>query len=38
MKLGLDGWREFWGRETFILRESQVESAFPESDVFAGLD
>ena len=38
MKLGLDGWREFWGRETFILRESMVESAIPESDVFAGLD
>jgi N-acetyl-1-D-myo-inositol-2-amino-2-deoxy-alpha-D-glucopyranoside deacetylase len=37
MKLGLDGWREFWNRETFILRESMVESAIPESDVFAGL-
>jgi N-acetyl-1-D-myo-inositol-2-amino-2-deoxy-alpha-D-glucopyranoside deacetylase len=21
IKFGLDGWREFWGRETFILRE-----------------
>jgi N-acetyl-1-D-myo-inositol-2-amino-2-deoxy-alpha-D-glucopyranoside deacetylase len=37
MKLGLDGWREFWNRETFILRESMVGSAIPESDVFAGL-
>jgi N-acetyl-1-D-myo-inositol-2-amino-2-deoxy-alpha-D-glucopyranoside deacetylase len=37
IKFGLDGWREFWGRETFILRESTVESALPESDVFAGL-
>ena len=37
MKLGLDGWREFWGRETFILRESTVETDKPESDVFAGL-
>jgi N-acetyl-1-D-myo-inositol-2-amino-2-deoxy-alpha-D-glucopyranoside deacetylase len=37
MKLGLDGWREFWGRETFILRESRVETTRPESDVFAGL-
>jgi N-acetyl-1-D-myo-inositol-2-amino-2-deoxy-alpha-D-glucopyranoside deacetylase len=37
MKLGLDGWREFWGRETFILRESSVETEKPESDVFAGL-
>ena len=38
MKLGLDGWREFWGRETFILRESTVETDKPESDVFAGLE
>jgi N-acetyl-1-D-myo-inositol-2-amino-2-deoxy-alpha-D-glucopyranoside deacetylase len=38
MKLGLDGWREFWGRETYVLRESMVETAIPESDVFAGLD
>jgi hypothetical protein len=38
MKLGLDGWREFWGRETFILRESSVKTDKPESDVFAGLD
>ena len=38
MKLGFDGWREFWGRETFVLRESMVETAKPESDVFAGLD
>src|SRR4029079_9964245 len=38
MKLGFDGWREFWGRETFVLRESMVEQEKPESDVFAGLD
>jgi len=38
MKLGFDGWREFWGRETYVLRESMVETAKPESDVFAGLD
>jgi len=38
MKLGFDGWREFWGRETFVLRESMVETEKPESDVFAGLD
>ena len=37
MKLGLDGWREFWARETFILRESRVESRLPESDLFDGL-
>ena len=38
MKLGFDGWSEFWGRETFVLRESMVETDKPESDVFAGLD
>jgi N-acetyl-1-D-myo-inositol-2-amino-2-deoxy-alpha-D-glucopyranoside deacetylase len=38
MKIGMDGWREFWGRETYVLRESMVETAIPESDVFAGLD
>jgi N-acetyl-1-D-myo-inositol-2-amino-2-deoxy-alpha-D-glucopyranoside deacetylase len=38
IKFGLDGWREFWGRETFILRESTVETTFPESDLFAGLE
>jgi N-acetyl-1-D-myo-inositol-2-amino-2-deoxy-alpha-D-glucopyranoside deacetylase len=37
MKLGIDGWREFWARETYILRESRVETVFPESDLFAGL-
>jgi N-acetyl-1-D-myo-inositol-2-amino-2-deoxy-alpha-D-glucopyranoside deacetylase len=38
MKIGMDAWREFWGRETYVLRESMVETAIPESDVFAGLD
>jgi N-acetyl-1-D-myo-inositol-2-amino-2-deoxy-alpha-D-glucopyranoside deacetylase len=38
MKLGMDGWREFWGRETFVLRDSMVDSTIPETDVFAGLD
>ena len=37
MRFGLDGWREFWARESFILRESTVETARPESDLFAGL-
>ena len=37
IKFGLDGWREFWGRETFILRESKVKTSLPESDIFAGL-
>jgi LmbE family N-acetylglucosaminyl deacetylase len=37
MRFGLDGWREFWAKESFILRESTVETAKPESDLFAGL-
>ena len=38
IQFGLDGWREFWSQETYILRESRVESALPETDLFAGLD
>jgi N-acetyl-1-D-myo-inositol-2-amino-2-deoxy-alpha-D-glucopyranoside deacetylase len=34
---GLDGWREFWAQETYILRESRVSTELPESDLFAGL-
>ena len=37
MKFGLEGWREFWSRESYILRESRIESAIPESDLFAGI-
>jgi LmbE family N-acetylglucosaminyl deacetylase len=37
MRFGLDGWREFWGREAFILRESRVDTPKPETDLFAGL-
>jgi mycothiol S-conjugate amidase len=37
MKLGLEAWREVWGFEAYILRESGVESAFPETDLFAGI-
>ena len=37
MKFGLDGWRKFWGRESYILRESRVETTVPESDLFAGI-
>ena len=37
MKFGLDGWREFWAKETYILRESRVETTFPETDLFAGI-
>ncbi len=37
MKFGLDGWRQFWATEAYILKESAVESAIPESDLFAGV-
>ena len=35
--LGIDGWRELWSREAYILRESRIETAIPEDDLFAGL-
>jgi N-acetyl-1-D-myo-inositol-2-amino-2-deoxy-alpha-D-glucopyranoside deacetylase len=37
MALGVDGWRELGGNETFILRESRVPATLPETDLFAGL-
>jgi N-acetyl-1-D-myo-inositol-2-amino-2-deoxy-alpha-D-glucopyranoside deacetylase len=38
IKFGVDEWPEFWATENYILRESRVESAIPETDLFAGLD
>ena len=38
LRFGLDAWREFWGREAYILRESRIPTTLPETDVFAGLD
>jgi len=35
--MGLDGWRDGWAREAFILRESRVDTATPETDLFAGI-
>jgi LmbE family N-acetylglucosaminyl deacetylase len=36
--MGLDGWREFWSSESFILRASRdVDIQLPETDLFAGL-
>jgi LmbE family N-acetylglucosaminyl deacetylase len=34
---GLEGWRRYWSREAFILRESTVDTPKPEDDLFAGL-
>jgi LmbE family N-acetylglucosaminyl deacetylase len=35
--MGLDGWRNGWSKEAFILRESRVETSKPETDLFAGI-
>ncbi len=37
MSLGLEGWREAWAREAYVLRESRVTTRLPETDVFAGI-
>jgi N-acetyl-1-D-myo-inositol-2-amino-2-deoxy-alpha-D-glucopyranoside deacetylase len=37
IQFGVDGWRDFWSQETYILRESRVKTKLPETDLFAGL-
>jgi N-acetyl-1-D-myo-inositol-2-amino-2-deoxy-alpha-D-glucopyranoside deacetylase len=37
LALGLEGWRQSWIREAFILRRSFVTTHLPEDDLFAGL-
>ncbi len=37
MAFGIEGWREFWSEESFILRESRVPTELLETDLFAGL-
>jgi LmbE family N-acetylglucosaminyl deacetylase len=37
MRFGLHGWRHFWSKEAYILRESTVETPKPETDLFAGI-
>ena len=37
VRFGIEGWREAWHTETFILRESTVAATLPEDDLFAGL-
>jgi mycothiol S-conjugate amidase len=37
LAVGLEGWQNGWAKEAFILRESKVETARPESDLFAGI-
>lgn len=38
MLMGLEGWRDFWPSEAYILRASRIEAALPETDLFAGID
>jgi N-acetyl-1-D-myo-inositol-2-amino-2-deoxy-alpha-D-glucopyranoside deacetylase len=35
--MGLDGWRDGWANEAFILRESGVDAPTSETDLFAGI-
>ena len=37
LRFGQDAWREFWGKEAYVLRESRVPASSPETDVYAGL-
>jgi N-acetyl-1-D-myo-inositol-2-amino-2-deoxy-alpha-D-glucopyranoside deacetylase len=37
MLMGIDGWRESWGQEAYILRESRIPTTTPETDLFAGI-
>ena len=37
MLMGLEGWREFWASESYVLRESRIPASAPETDLFAGL-
>jgi LmbE family N-acetylglucosaminyl deacetylase len=37
MRFGLEGWREFWSTESYILRESTIAGTTPETDLFAGI-
>jgi LmbE family N-acetylglucosaminyl deacetylase len=35
--VGVEGWREFWSVESYILRDSRVPTELPEDDLFAGI-
>jgi len=37
MIFGEDGWKQFWSREAYLLRESRVPTTTPETDLFAGI-
>lgn len=37
MLMGIDGWKESWSKEAYILRSSSVPTTTPEDDLFAGI-
>jgi N-acetyl-1-D-myo-inositol-2-amino-2-deoxy-alpha-D-glucopyranoside deacetylase len=37
LRFGLDAWRDFWGKEAFVLVDARVPTTLPETDLFAGL-
>jgi mycothiol S-conjugate amidase len=37
MRFGIEGWREYWSTEAFVLRESRVAVTPPEHDLFEGV-
>jgi N-acetyl-1-D-myo-inositol-2-amino-2-deoxy-alpha-D-glucopyranoside deacetylase len=37
LRFGMDAWREFWGREAYVLVDARVPTTIPETDLFAGL-
>jgi N-acetyl-1-D-myo-inositol-2-amino-2-deoxy-alpha-D-glucopyranoside deacetylase len=38
VKVGLEGWREIWNQETFVLTHSTVDPSGREADRFEGLE
>ncbi len=37
MVFGEEGWKQFWSKEAYLLRESRVPTTTPETDLFAGI-
>jgi len=37
MQMGVEGWRDAWSTEAYVLRETRIPAAAPETDLFAGL-
>lgn len=38
VRFGVDGWREFWAYEHYVLRESRIPAGSAERSLFDGLD